>query len=51
MLRIFMPVKIQQLQPGLNQRTWVPEASMLTTRPLKPSLFELAKVTVFKIIS
>jgi hypothetical protein len=24
------------LQPGLNPRTRVPEASMLTTRPLKP---------------
>ena len=37
MLRIFTPVKIQRLQPGLNPRTWVPEASMLTTRPPKPS--------------
>ena len=37
MLRIFMPVKIQLLRPGLNPQTWVPEASMLTTRPPKPS--------------
>ena len=37
MLRIFTPVKIQRLRPGLNPRTWVPEASMLTTRPQKPS--------------
>ena len=37
MLRIFTPVKIQWLRPGLNLRTWVPEASMLTTRPSKPS--------------
>ena len=37
MLRIFMPVKIQRLRPGLNPQTWVPEASMLTTRPPKPS--------------
>ena len=37
MLRIFTSVKIQQLRPGLNQQTWVPEASMLTTRPPKPS--------------
>ena len=37
MLRIFTPVKIQQLQPGLNPQTWVPEASMLTTRQPKPS--------------
>ena len=37
MLRIFTPVKIQQLRLGLNLQTWVPEASMLTTRPPKPS--------------
>ena len=37
MLRIFTPVKIEQLRPGLNKQTWVPEASMLTTRPPKPS--------------
>jgi hypothetical protein len=29
--------KIQRLRPGLEPRTGVPEASMLTTRPLKPS--------------
>ena len=29
--------KIQRLRPGLNPQTWVPEASMLTTRPPKPS--------------
>jgi hypothetical protein len=32
MLRIFFARKIRRLQPGLNLRTWVPEASMLTTR-------------------
>ena len=37
MLRIFTPVKIQRLRLGLNTQTWVPEASMLTTRPPKPS--------------
>ena len=37
MLRIFTPVKIQRLRPGLNPQTWVPEASMLTTRPPKLS--------------
>ena len=37
MLRIFMPIKIQRLWPGLNPQTWVPEARMLTTRPPKPS--------------
>jgi hypothetical protein len=36
MLRIFSPRKIRRLRPGLNLRTWVPEASMLTTRPPKP---------------
>ena len=30
--------KIQRLRPGLNPRTRVPEASMLTTRPPKPSM-------------
>ena len=29
--------KIQRLRPGLNPRTRVPVASMLTTRPMKPS--------------
>ena len=37
MLRIFTPIKIQRLGPGLNPQTWVPGASMLTTRPPKPS--------------
>ena len=37
MLGIFTPVKIQRLRPGLNPQTWMPEASMLTTRPPKPS--------------
>ena len=30
--------KIQRLRQGLNPRTWVPVASMLTTRPPKPSM-------------
>ena len=29
--------KIQRLRSGLNPQTWVPEVSMLTTRPPKPS--------------
>jgi hypothetical protein len=37
MLRIFTSVKIQRLRSGLNPRPRVPEASMLTTRPPKPS--------------
>jgi hypothetical protein len=28
-LRIFSPLKIRRLQPGLNPRTWVPKASTL----------------------
>jgi hypothetical protein len=39
MLKIFVARKIRRLQPGLNPLTWVPEASMLTTRPLKPLLY------------
>jgi hypothetical protein len=34
-LRIFPPLKIRWLRTGLNPRTWVPEASTLTPRPLK----------------
>jgi hypothetical protein len=30
------PEKIRRFRPGLNPRSWVPEASMLTTRPPKP---------------
>jgi hypothetical protein len=35
-LRIFPPLKIRRFRPGLNPRTWVPEASTLTPRPPKP---------------
>jgi hypothetical protein len=35
-LRIFPPLKIRRLRPGLNSRTWVPEASTLNPRPPKP---------------
>jgi hypothetical protein len=28
-LRIFSPLKIRRLRPGLNPRTWVPKASTL----------------------
>ena len=28
-LRIFSPLKIRRLRPGLNRRTWVPKASTL----------------------
>jgi hypothetical protein len=32
----FFAQKIRRLRPGLNPRSWVPEASTLTTRPPKP---------------
>jgi hypothetical protein len=35
-LRIFSPWKIRRLQPGLISWTWVPKASALTPRRLKP---------------
>ena len=38
--------KIQRLRPGLNSRTRVPVASMLTTRPPKPSSYTLCGSTV-----
>ena len=50
MLRIFTPVKIQSLRPGLNPQTWVPEASMLTTRPPKPFPLEVRLGTMLKCI-
>jgi hypothetical protein len=31
----FFSRKIRRLRPGLNPRTWVPEVSVLTTRPPK----------------
>jgi hypothetical protein len=40
-LRIFPPLKIRRLRPGLNLRTWVKEASTLTPRPPKPLLLNL----------
>jgi hypothetical protein len=36
MLWIFIARKIRLLRPGSKPRSWVPEASMLTTRPPKP---------------
>jgi hypothetical protein len=40
-LRIFPPLKVRRLRPGLNPRTWVPEASTLTPRPPKPNALPL----------
>jgi hypothetical protein len=34
--QVFFAQKIRRLWPGLNPRSWVPEVSMLTTRPSKP---------------
>jgi hypothetical protein len=42
-LRIFLLLKIRRLRPGLNPRTWVPEA-----RPPKPLKVLLAWCTVFR---
>jgi len=39
--------KIQRLRPGLNPRIGVPEASMLTTRPPKPSNWGLMSEIFF----
>ena len=36
-LRIFSPLKIRQLRPGFNPRTWVLKASKLPPRPPKPN--------------
>jgi hypothetical protein len=35
----FFAREIRSLRPGLNPRTWVPEASMLTTRPPQPRIY------------
>jgi hypothetical protein len=35
-LRIFPPLKIRRLRPGLNPRTWVPVTSTLTPRTPTP---------------
>jgi hypothetical protein len=44
LLRIFPPLKIRRLRPGLNSRTWVPEASTLIPRPPKPLSGTLLKL-------
>ena len=49
MLRIFTPVKIQRLRPGLNLQTWVPETSMLTTRPPKPSIADVTENVLLQV--
>jgi hypothetical protein len=35
-LKIFSPLKIRRLRPGLKPRTWVPKASTLTPTQPKP---------------
>jgi hypothetical protein len=37
----FFAQKIRRLRPGANPRSWVPEASTLTTRPPKPCILGL----------
>ena len=51
MMRIFTPVEIQRLRPGLNPQTWVPEASMLTTRPPKPSCNDITLFVKYQILT
>jgi hypothetical protein len=46
-LRIFPLLKIRRLRPGLNPRTWVPEASTLTSRPPKPLNIDLITMSIF----
>ena len=41
--------KIQRLRPGLKPGTRVPVASMLTTRPSKPSKFRKISLSIFLI--
>jgi hypothetical protein len=48
MLRIFIYGKIQRLRPGLNPRTWEPEASMQTTRPPKPLPTRIKQLESFR---
>jgi hypothetical protein len=49
MLRNFYARKIRRLRLGVNPRSWVPEASMLTTRP--PKLLNNLKYLTDKRIS
>jgi hypothetical protein len=39
-LRIFSPLKIRRLWPGLNPRTWVPKASTLPLDHRRESLYD-----------
>jgi len=50
-LRIFSPLKIRRLRPGLNPRTWVPKASTLpldhrSRYQRKKKLLEFSKFSV-----
>jgi hypothetical protein len=46
----FFARKIRRLRPGLNPRTWVPNASTLTSRPPKPLLGFLLNNPYFNIL-
>jgi hypothetical protein len=43
-LRIFSPLKIRWLWPGLNPRTWVPKASMLKNGALSSGLVYAGRI-------
>ena len=43
----FFARKSRRLRPGSNPRFWVPEASMLTTRPPKPLLFVICTTNFY----
>jgi len=46
-LRIFSPLKIRRLWPGLNPRTWVPKANTLTPRPPSSHYFTVPTYAQF----
>ena len=46
----FFALKVRGLRPGLNSRTRVPEASMLTPRPPKPPAVFVKKKHRWKVI-
>jgi hypothetical protein len=43
----FFAQKIRRLRPGVSLRSWVQEASMLTTRPPKPLLWTCTQVQIW----
>ena len=47
-LRIYSPLKIRRLRPGLNPRTWVPKASTLPLDHRSNAYHTLKYVLTFK---